>query len=100
MKTIFGIEVSDEEFDRLYQLQSEGKILKVVNGKIEATDYVKPQEVINQERIIELKEQIAKYKEDVEQVELFGMQRDDYEQKKQMCASIILELRELEKSEV
>lgn len=97
MKTIFGIEVSDEEFERLYNLQSEGKILKVVNGKIEATDYVKPQKVINQERITELKKQIAKYKEDVEQVELFGMQRDDYEQKKEMCKDIILELRELEK---
>lgn len=96
MKKIFGVEVSDEEFDRLYKLQSEGKILKVIDGKIEAIDYVKPQEVINQERIIELKEQIAKYKEDVEQVELFGMERSDYEEKKQLCKDIILELRELE----
>lgn len=50
--------------------------------------------------IIELKERLQKYKEDVEQVELFGMQRDDYAEKKQLCASIILQLRELEKSEV
>lgn len=47
-------------------------------------------------RINELKHQILKYKEDVEQVELFGMQRDDYEEKKEMCKNIILELRELE----
>lgn len=42
------------------------------------------------------KHQLNKYKEDVEQVELFGMQRDDYEQKKELCKSIILELRQLE----
>ena len=47
-------------------------------------------------RIQDLKLQIAKYKEDVEQVELFGMQRDDYEEKKEMCKNIILQLRELE----
>ena len=47
-------------------------------------------------RIQDLKLQIAKYKEDVEQVELFGMHRDDYEQKKELCKSIILELRKLE----
>lgn len=40
---------------------------------------------------------LEKYKEDVEQVELFGMERDDYEEKKKICAEIILELRELEK---
>lgn len=97
MKTIFGIEVSDEEFDNLYKLQSEGKILKVVNGKIEATDYVKPQEVVEQEQIEQLKEQLTKYKYDVEQVELFGMERDDYELKKQICVEIIKELRALEK---
>lgn len=48
-------------------------------------------------RINELKVVLQKYKEDVEQVELFGMQRDDYEQKKEKCKNIILELRQLEK---
>ena len=42
------------------------------------------------------KQMLQKYKEDVEQVELFGMQRDDYEQKKEKCKNIVLELRELE----
>lgn len=42
------------------------------------------------------KHQLNKYKEDVEQVELFGMQRNDYEEKKELCKGIILELRELE----
>lgn len=42
------------------------------------------------------KQQLIKYKEDVEQVELFGMQREDYEQKKAQCVQIIQELRQLE----
>jgi hypothetical protein len=48
------------------------------------------------ETITSLKQELEKYKEDVEQVELFGMERADYEQKKTLCAEIILELRELE----
>lgn len=43
--------------------------------------------------IYELKTTLEKYKEDVEQVELFGMERDDYEQKKSECAEIIKQLR-------
>ena len=42
------------------------------------------------------KYQLQKYKEDVEQVELFGMQRADYEEKKALCVQIIEELRVLE----
>lgn len=48
--------------------------------------------------IYELKYRLAKYKEDVEQVELFDMHRDDYEEKKKLCSDIILKLRELEKT--
>lgn len=47
-------------------------------------------------RIIELKQLLQKYKEDVEQVELFDMERSDYETKKQYCKNIIIELRSLE----
>lgn len=47
-------------------------------------------------RIKELKQQIVKFKEDVEQVELFGMERADYEEKKAQCVQIIEELRALE----
>ena len=51
------------------------------------------------DRIHNLKEQLERYKEDVEQVELFGMERADYEYKKEQCRALILELRELEKGE-
>ena len=44
-----------------------------------------------------LKQELARWKEDVEQVELFGMVRNDYEQKKNRCTEIIVQLRKLEK---
>lgn len=50
-----------------------------------------------QREVGKLKQELAKWKEDVEQVELFGMERADYEQKKTRCAEIIVQLRELEK---
>ena len=49
-----------------------------------------------QYEIAKRKVNLQKYKEDVEQVELFGMEREDYEQKKAQCVAIIEELRELE----
>ena len=52
---------------------------------------------LTQQHIGELKTMLAKYKEDVEQVELFGMERSDYEEKKKACREIVLELRKLEK---
>lgn len=55
-------------------------------------------EQVTKNTIIELKELLQKYKEDVEQVELFGMERSDYAEKKQSCADIILQLRQLEAS--
>ena len=42
------------------------------------------------------KSKLQKFKEDVEQVELFGMERADYEEKKAQCVQIIEELRALE----
>ena len=50
-----------------------------------------------QNKIRNLKQELEKYKQDVEQVELFSMERTDYASKKARCVEIILELRELEK---
>ena len=47
--------------------------------------------------IYSIKETLQKYKEDVEQVELFGMERKDYEEKKKACVDMVIRLRELEK---
>lgn len=55
-------------------------------------------EKVKTQRIIaEKKKLLIKYREDVEQVDLFGMERDDYEEKKLACKNLVLELRELER---
>ena len=48
--------------------------------------------------IREKKALLNKYREDVEQVDLFGMERADYEEKKELCKQLVYELRELEKN--
>ena len=52
------------------------------------------QEFLEQTTI--LRQQLEKYKKDIEQVDLFGMERSDYEEKKQLCRNIVLQLRRLE----
>lgn len=46
--------------------------------------------------IREKKALLNKYREDVEQVDLFGMERADYEEKKILCKQLVYELREME----
>ncbi len=58
----------------------------------------KTQEELILEQIQKKKQLLQKYKEDVEQVDLFGMERADYQEKKTACANLVLELRELENS--
>lgn len=72
-----------------------GNQLKSYTLTPEYAERLGKQQKIN--RIAELKKQIAKFKEDVEQVELFGMGRADYEEKKAQCIQIIEELRILER---
>ena len=48
--------------------------------------------------IQEKKALLNKYREDVEQVDLFGMERADYVEKKELCKQLVYELRELEAS--
>ena len=81
------VEVNDETLQKIMQN-------KIVAKNGELVDNTSSINAVA--RIKELKQQIAKFKEDIEQVELFGMERADYEEKKQLCKNIILELRELE----
>ena len=46
--------------------------------------------------IREKKALLNKYREDAEQVDLFGMVRDDYSEKKELCKQLVYELREME----
>lgn len=51
------------------------------------------QQFLKEKEILELKQKLIPIKEDVEQVELFGIVRDDYSEKKQQCADIINKIR-------
>ena len=72
----------------------------------EFKDLTKPKEQTAEEKakmelsktIREKKALLNKYREDVEQVDLFGMVRDDYSEKKELCKQLVYELRELEKN--
>ena len=46
--------------------------------------------------IMNLKSKLQKYKYDIEQTLLFGMERDDFLQKKEMCKNIVEQLKKLE----
>lgn len=93
---------STKQFDETW-IETEDEIVETPLG-MQLKSYTLTPEYAERIRKIEirsqitaLKEEIAKIKEDVEQVELFGMQRDDYETKKARCVEIIEQLRVLEK---
>lgn len=92
------IEVSYEEYEKTL-FADLGKAWRVVNGRLVQDIYDNSlyNEQQKMQEIMMLKQEIIKAKEDVEQVELFGMPRDDYEQKKARCVEIIERLRVLEK---
>ena len=72
--------------------------------KEEFNELTKPKELTAEEKakmelaktIREKKALLNKYREDVEQVDLFGMEREDYEEKKILCKQLVYELREME----
>ena len=93
------IEVEDEQEDKTYATSS-GYAWRVVDGKLVNEVYDKTL-VDNREtanKISELKAELAKIKEDIEQ-ETFGIVRDDFSDKKARAAEIINELRALEGKE-
>ena len=93
----YYIEVTDEEYTKTLVVTN-GAAWKVVNGELVESVYDGVAFKISktQQEINALKEEIVKTKEGVEQVILFGMERPDFEQKKQRSVEIILRLRVLE----
>ena len=55
---LFDIELTNEEFDFLMCEQSNGKELKVINGKVVAVDRIISQAEINKNKILELKNKL------------------------------------------
>lgn len=79
------------ENESLYYIDSE-VIVQKDSGKVQAITLARIQA-----QIAEKKALLLKYREDVEQVDLFGMEREDYEEKKAACRTLVEELRALEK---
>ena len=74
---------------------------KLINPSVEELKALEQQREAKEKtfRLIQQKKVLLnKYKEDIEQVDLFGMVRDDYAEKKELCAQLVYELRELEKN--
>lgn len=88
--------------DNVPALGGENHSLYIEKGKVVSkldTDKVAR---IEKETLLDLiakkKALLVKYREDVEQVDLFGMERADYVEKKSACKTLVEELRELEAS--
>lgn len=81
---------------------SENESLYYIDGKVIAQKDSEKVQAITlariQAQIAEKKALLLKYREDVEQVDLFGMKREDYEEKKAACRKLVEELRVLEKN--
>ena len=99
---VFGLD--DKYSDRASFCNEKGLMIVEITGKGEKNRRFQIQEVppptaeeLKQIEIQDLKRTLEKYKEDVEQVELFGMHREDYAQKMQACADIVVRLRQLER---
>lgn len=89
------------EVDNVPALGGENHSLYVEKGKV--VSKLDTDKVARLERetllalIAQKKALLVKYREDVEQVDLFGMERADYAEKKAACKTLVEELRELEK---
>ena len=78
-----------------YTQITEEKFKELSNKRYEPTEEQKAKIELSK-TIREKKELLNKYREDVEQVDLFGMERADYAEKKELCKQLVYELREME----
>lgn len=84
-----------EHLEEKYTQITEDEFNTLRNKRHEPTEEQKAK-VEKLKLIREKKALLNKYREDVEQVDLFGMVRDDYAEKKELCKQLVYELRELE----
>lgn len=89
------------EAETLPDYNEQTESLFVIDGQLVAKQdeykLAAVKEAERQKLIAEKKALLLKYREDVEQVDLFGMVRNDYDEKKAACRTLVEELRELEK---
>lgn len=111
-KTEEYTEIEVKEVEKLNELTNKVELVAEEVEVVKTREYqiceLEAVENPNKEKIIQLQEikkqiqekkvLLEKYKYDIQQVDLFGMERTDYEQKKSLCVQLVLELRELENS--
>ena len=69
MKTLLGIEIEDEYFNYLFDQQSQGKEIKVIDGKLVAVEHEVTEEELKQKRIYEIRTWFDEYDNQVKQYE-------------------------------
>ena len=69
MQTLFGIEMTDEEFGYLFEQQSQGKELKVIDGNVVAVDHEVTQEELDEREIYELEVRLNQLTQDFIQIQ-------------------------------
>lgn len=98
MKTLLGINVTDEEFDLLITQQETGKDLKVVNGKVVAVDHIPSKEEIAFQQILLKTERLNELTKDFAQVQA-GLVIEDIEERKLEFQTLLNEVRILQGKE-
>ena len=59
MKILLGIQVTDEQFNYLREQQSTGKILKVIDGQVQAVEYQPSEQELYSQELTKLKHWFA-----------------------------------------
>lgn len=68
MSELFGIEITDEQWDYLMCEQNKGKELKVVDGEVVAVEHVPTAEELKEKRIFEIKSRLDDLTKDLVQM--------------------------------
>ena len=86
--------ITDENYIQI----TEEEFMELTKPKVYTPTAEEKERIELAKTIREKKALLNKYREDVEQVDLFGMERADYVEKKELCKQLVYELRELEKN--
>lgn len=98
MKSLFDIQLDDDEFDYLMCEHAKGKELKVVNGKVVAVERVITEEDLNGLALYEKTTRLTELTKDFAQVQA-GLIIEDIEDRKSEFRTLLNEVRVLQGKE-
>ena len=88
--------ISQAELEK-YEEITEEEFAELTKPKVYVPSEVEFAKQAKMKFIAEKKAILVKYREEVEQVSLVGMEREDFEEKKEACKALVEKLRVLEK---